>query len=172
MFCYIFRLSYSKNNQIKTACGQQLHNCILVGIHLNLIRGTWPRINLSQCSFCCVKVYLYNKIIYFEGTRDIFKGLYRGIFVMCDQLNLICETWIYEIIVRDLWSERFAWLVKNFNCKLIFVILPLYFKWFWNANPLNGQSCLLGMGVAICCLDVAFHDFAFINTLSIVKAGD
>jgi len=37
---------------IVTARGQQLRNCIPVGIHLNLIRGTWPRINQSQYSFC------------------------------------------------------------------------------------------------------------------------
>ena len=29
---------------------QQLRNCIPVGIHLNLIKGSWPRINQSQCS--------------------------------------------------------------------------------------------------------------------------
>ena len=46
-----------------SARGQQLRNCIPVGIHLNLIRGTWPRINQSQCSFCWVKVYVYNKIV-------------------------------------------------------------------------------------------------------------
>ena len=28
-----------KNKQTKTACGQQLRNCIPVGIHLNLIRA-------------------------------------------------------------------------------------------------------------------------------------
>ena len=33
------------------------NNCaVVVGIHLNLIRGTWPRINQSQCSFCWGKV--------------------------------------------------------------------------------------------------------------------
>ena len=29
---------------------QQLRNCIPVGIHLNLIKGRWPRINQTQCS--------------------------------------------------------------------------------------------------------------------------
>ena len=46
-----------------SARGQQLRNCIPVGIHLNLIRGTLPRINQSQCSFCWVKVYVCNKIV-------------------------------------------------------------------------------------------------------------
>ena len=41
VFCYIFRLSlkqsYSKNKQTKTVCGQQLCNCIPVGMHFSLI---------------------------------------------------------------------------------------------------------------------------------------
>ena len=45
MFCYIFRLSlkqsYGKNKQRKTACGQQLCDCILVGIHYTL--DVWSR---------------------------------------------------------------------------------------------------------------------------------
>ena len=32
MFCYIFRLSYSKNKQTKMTCREQLRHCIPVGI--------------------------------------------------------------------------------------------------------------------------------------------
>ena len=51
----IFRLSleqsHGQNIPLYLAHGQQVHNCILVGIHFNLIKGTWPRINQSQCLF-------------------------------------------------------------------------------------------------------------------------
>ena len=53
--CYIFRL-FLQQSQQNIQSGQQLRNCILVGIHLNLIRATWHRINQSQCSFCWAKV--------------------------------------------------------------------------------------------------------------------
>ena len=43
---------YSKNIQTKTSWGQQLRNCIPVGIHLNLIRGTWPRIHEPEANNC------------------------------------------------------------------------------------------------------------------------
>ena len=46
-----------------------LRYCIPVGIHLNLIRGTWPRISQSQCSFCWVKVSLYNNIAWSLAWR-------------------------------------------------------------------------------------------------------
>ena len=31
------------------------------------MRGTWPRINQSQCSFCWVEVWLYNNLRYSPG---------------------------------------------------------------------------------------------------------
>ena len=58
LYC-IFKLSLKqpngKNMLLYSARRQQLRNCISVGIHLNLIKGTWPRINQSRCSFCLVK---------------------------------------------------------------------------------------------------------------------
>ena len=59
-FNLIFRLSpkqsCGKKMLLYSARGQQLRNCITVGIHLNLNKDTWKRIHQSQCSFCCVKV--------------------------------------------------------------------------------------------------------------------
>ena len=59
LYC-IFKISLKqpngKNMLLYSARRQQLRNCISVGIHLNLIKGTWPRINQSRCSFCWVKV--------------------------------------------------------------------------------------------------------------------
>ena len=46
----IFNLVMHWSRAVVSARGQQLRNCIQVGIHLNLISGTWPRINQSQCS--------------------------------------------------------------------------------------------------------------------------
>ena len=64
MKCFIMYLDFPFNNHGKkqkkvllySARGQQLRNCITVGIHLNSIGGTWPRINQSQRLFCWVKV--------------------------------------------------------------------------------------------------------------------
>ena len=44
------------NKRLLYSTHRQLRNGIPVGIHLNLIRGTPPRINQSQCLFCWVKV--------------------------------------------------------------------------------------------------------------------
>ena len=62
------------------ACGQQLRNCIPVGIHLNLIRGTRPRINQSQCSFCCVKVWLYNNKHLMTCSKGNSRSCFSEIF--------------------------------------------------------------------------------------------
>ena len=63
----------------RAARGQQLLSCMLIGIHLNFIRGTWPRINQSQSSFYWVKVlefknYSSSRMAYWlrghEGERN------------------------------------------------------------------------------------------------------
>ena len=38
--CFVIYLDFPTIVLLYSACGQQLRNCILVGIHLNLIRGT------------------------------------------------------------------------------------------------------------------------------------
>ena len=55
--CFAIYLDFPLNNHVaKTnkrllySTRRQLRNGIPVGIHLNLIRGTSPRINQSQCS--------------------------------------------------------------------------------------------------------------------------
>ena len=54
LFC-TFRLSlkqsHGKKMLLYSVRGQQLCNHILVRIHLNLIRGTWPRINNHSAHF-------------------------------------------------------------------------------------------------------------------------
>ena len=72
MLCYIFRL-FLQQSQQNIQSGQQLQNCILVGIHLNLIRGTWPRINQSKSSFCWVKDLVYNNSLKTELRISYFQ---------------------------------------------------------------------------------------------------
>ena len=58
-------------------------------------------------------------------------------------------------LTRD---RRFTWPVKNLNA--ICVILPLCSKWFWDASPPNGYSCLC-IVTRVCDLQyLAIRDFA------------
>ena len=92
-FCHIIRLSLNNHIRQKQTCccipgrdtfecdqghvtkNQQITNHShkipnrdlgLIGsvVFLMVVRGAWPRINQSQCSFCWVKVYVYNKCSY------------------------------------------------------------------------------------------------------------
>ena len=51
----IFHLVMHWSRAVVFGIKQQLCNCILVGIHLDLIRDMWLRINQSQCSLCWVR---------------------------------------------------------------------------------------------------------------------
>ena len=74
-FCHIIRLSLKQSYMTKTNVPlysvrrQQLRDRIPVGIHLNVIRGTWPRIKKSQIT-CDHKSHVITNHMWSQITCD------------------------------------------------------------------------------------------------------
>lgn len=91
----------------KAACTCRVRN---VPSNKRCFRELWPKLfHITTVS----KFYwtVLSKSCYSVGVSLIYILPYK-----CDERLadfIFCERWIYEIIVRDLWPEGFAWRVKN-----------------------------------------------------------
>ena len=92
-----------------------------VWIHLNLIQGTWPRINQSQGSFCWVKVELYNKkyVFYSEHHRlycNSKQQLFFHIFIYTAKVvanTVHNSTYIHLLTIRHVTEFTFIACMQN-----------------------------------------------------------
>ena len=119
-----------------SAWGQQLRNCIPVGIHLTLIRGMWPRINQSQSSFCLVKVWLYNNVycsypfiflsyltyFYFFGLHLYLSKIFTFTFKLDNGQSSVQTSCTFTITLT---SEKFS---------LILIVFTPTWKWPWRGR--------------------------------------
>ena len=127
MLCCIFRLSleqsHGQNILLYLAHGQQVHNCIPVG-HFNSIKGTWPRINQSQCLFFVEskKVQVCNKS-YCIPSRLVSHCAFLFHYTRWWNGDFIWSWWYYHKYWTNWWRmvERccswwLCWIISSKLC--------------------------------------------------------
>ena len=118
-FCHIIRLSLKQSYMTKTNVPlysvrrQQLRDRIPVGIHLNVIRGTWPRIKKSQIT-CDHKSHVITNHNHKIPNRDL--GL--------------TGTVVFLMVVRGTWPR-----INKSQCSFCWVKVYVYnkcsYSYFW-----------------------------------------